>query len=301
MTASSCSAWDQYRTIDVVDGTMAYRQVGSGPLVVLLHGNPTSSFLWRKVAARLASAATVVAPDLLGMGRSSRIPGASGRYSLSRHAAWLERFLDTLLTRLDGETDGRVVVFGHDWGGTLAADWATRKPDRAAGLGWTEATVRPRSWSEEPPEAGDFFRRLRGPEGERLVLEDNVFVEQVLAGAVPALTPDELGTYRQDVGASGEARRAVLDFVRQIPFDGEPVAASAFLDDVARRLELSRIPKLFLQALPGAVLRGDSALWCSSLPRTTTLPIPAGHFVPEDAPALVAEHLTTWITSSLAG
>ena len=270
----------------VVEGVeLAYEEVGSGDPIVLLHGNPTSSYLWRNVLPALADLGRVIAPDLAGMGKSGPAPS----YRFADH----RRYLGGLLHSLDA--DERVVLVAHDWGGALAFDWAAAHPDAVRGIAYTETIVRPRSWAEESPDGQQFFRTLRSPEGERRVLDDNVFIEEILPMAVPGLTQADLAAYREPYREPGESRRPMLTWAREIPFDGEPADVAAAVGAYADWLAGSLVPKLFVVAEPGMILTGEARAFAESFANQTVVTVPAGHFVPEDAPAPLVAALRDWI------
>jgi haloalkane dehalogenase len=272
-------------------GRLAYRRAGSGPPLVLLHGNPTSSFLWRNVQTVLAATHTVVAPDLPGMGESDEVPGEEpARYSFEVNA----RAVDELLRALGLDRD--VVLVGHDWGAVLAFDWARRHPDRVAGIAYMETMVRPRAWAEESEDGRLLMGQLRTPSGESLVLEDNVFIETILeAGMLTDLSPSDHDVYREPFRTPGERRRPMLRWAQQIPFDGDPPETTAVLDACALFLRTSPTPKLFIRADPGSILVGDAADFASSFPNQTEARVPASHFVPEDDPEGVAAAISAWL------
>lgn len=224
------------------------------------------------------------------MGQSDHLPDpGAGSYSFQQHRHHLDAFLRTV-----GVDDG-VVLVGHDWGGLLAFDWARRHPAAVQGIAYMEAMVRPRLWDEEPEGVQQLFRALRSPEGERMILQDNVFIETVLRGAIPHLSDADLATYRAPFEQAGEGRRAMLAWVRQIPFDGEPSDIADIVTECGQWLASSTVPKLFIAAEPGAVLAGDARHHCEQFVNQTVDAVRAGHFVPEDAPQQVTAALTRWL------
>ena len=223
------------RYAQVLGRRMAYVERGSGAPIVFLHGNPTSSYLWRSVLPELASLGRCIAPDLIGMGDSDKLPSDDpARYTFLRHREFLDALLDEL-----GVTD-EVTLVVHDWGSALGFDWARRHPDRVRGIAYMEAVVRPfADWDAWPEAARSMFQRLRSPAGEELILEHNAFVERILPGSVlRALTEEELGEYRRPFAAPGEDRRPTLVWPRQIPIGGEPPdvteVSAAYADWLAR-------------------------------------------------------------------
>ena len=270
---------------------LAHHERGTGDPIVLLHGNPTSSHLWRHVLPTVAGHGRAIAPDLLGMGESPRVPDPGpGSYRFVDHRAALAALLDRL-----GVTE-RVVLIGHDWGGALAFDWAHRHPDVVRGIAFMETIPRPRHLSDETDEGQEFFTRLRGEEGEDMVLRDNVFVEQVLPNACRDLADVDLDTYREPYREPGESRRPTLAWAREIPFDGEPGDVHDIVAEYADWLATTPVPKLFVDAQPGAIMTDDLRAWCRELPAVTVTTVgPSGHFVPEDAGPAVAAALDAWL------
>jgi len=264
---------------------LAYREAGHGEPIVLLHGNPMSSYLWRKVVPAIADLGRVIAPDLAGMGRSGRAPS----YRFVDHRRYLDGFLQAV-----GAAD-RVVLVAHDWGGALAFDWAASHPQAVRGLAYCETIVRPRSWSEESPEGRSFFRSLRSEAGEQRVLEDNVFIEEILPMAIPGLDQADLAAYGEPYLEPGESRRPMLTWAREIPFDGEPADVAQAVTAYGAWLSHSSVPKLLIAAEPGMILVGEAREFAESFPNQTMVTVPAGHFVPEDAPQAVVAALRDWL------
>src|SRR5690349_13377558 len=229
---------------------MAYREAGAGDPVIFLHGNPTSSYLWRNVLPAVTGVGRCLAPDLIGMGASQKLPGSGPRsYRFVEHRRYLEALLETL-----GTTE-RVVLVGHDWGAVLAMDWARRHPAAVRGIAYLETLVAP--ISSTSPNAPDpaFFGPLRTSAGERLVLQQNVFVEQVLpAGTQRPLSQDDMDVYRRPYLEPGEGRRPTLSWAREIPLDGEPPDVHDVVSRNAQWMAGSPVPKLFINAEPGALL-----------------------------------------------
>ena len=201
----------ELRHLRVHDSAMAYREIGTGIPLVFLHGNPTSSYLWRKVLPRLAHAGRCLAPDLIGMGDSGK---PAIQYRFADHARYLEAWFDAL-----GLED--VVLIGHDWGGALAMDWATRHRSRVRGVALVETILRPMSWQDFPEGARPFFEAIRTPgTGERMVLEENLFLERALSG-MSGLTVEDRDAYRAPY-PTRESRLPLLQWPRSMPLEGEP-------------------------------------------------------------------------------
>ena len=272
----------------VLDSTIHYEEAGQGRPIVLLHGNPTSSYLWRNVIPGLAGEGRCLAPDLIGMGRSGK---PSIAYHFADHARYLDAWFDALDLR-------DVTIVGHDWGGALGFHWATRHPDRVAGLAFFETIIRPLSWEEWPENARGIFQGFRAPgKGEELVLERNMFVEAVLPGAVITPLSDEtMAAYRAPF-ATAESRRPTLQWPREIPIDGEPADVVGIVEAYDRWLASTPdVPKLLLTFDPGAIMSPAVLDWCRSTIAGLEVE-PAGrgsHFAPEDQPEAIAGAVSAW-------
>jgi len=289
---TSAAAWRaRKRRTTVLGSEMAYVEAGEGDPIVLLHGNPTSSFLWRDVLPALEGRGRCIVPDLLGMGDSAKLAGAGpGRYRLRDHRDHLDALLEAL------GVDERVVLVVHDWGSALGFDWARRHPEAVRGIAYTEAIVRPLRWSEWPEAGVGIFSALRSDAGESLILERNVFVERILpASVLSPLAPDVLDEYRRPFAAPGEGRRPTLSWAREIPLDGEPADVVEVVDAYATWLASSDVAKLFLSAEPGSILVGAAREFCRAWPNQTELTVRAHHFVPEDAGAQVGAAVAAWL------
>lgn len=272
---------------------MAYRCAGTGRPIVFLHGNPTSSYLWRDVLGAVAHLGQCVAPDLIGMGASDKLPDAgAASYRLVEH----REYLDGLLDQLGITTD--VVLVGHDWGGVLAMDWARRHPAAVRGIAYLETLTGPVSTSDpNAPDAG-LFGPLRSADGERLVLADNVFIDVVLpAGVTRRLTDAEYAAYRAPFLEPGEGRRPMLSWARQIPLDGEPADVDAIVRANAAWMATSPVPKLFIGGNPGAVLTGPARDACRRWPAQREVAVAGTHFLPEDSAADIAAALVDWLST----
>ncbi len=276
----SISPADPYprRRMKVLDTEMAYVDTGAGAPVVFLHGNPTSSYLWRNVIPLVEPEGRCLAPDLVGMGDSGKAP--AGSYRFVDHARYLDAWFEALgLTR-------DVTLVAHDWGSALGFHWAHRYPDRVRALVYMEAIVRPVSWDEWPETARKIFQAMRSPAGEEMVLEKNVFVERILpASVLRGLTEMEMEVYRSPYLEPGESRRPTLTWPRQIPIDGEPADVVAIVDAYARWLAVSDLPKLFINADPGVILAGAQREFCRAWPNQREITVKGSHFIQEDSPA----------------
>lgn len=282
--------FDEMERVDVFGASMAYRTSGTGDPVVLLHGNPTSSYLWRAIIGYLDGLGRCVAPDLVGMGRSGPAHGRHAGYRYIDHRRHLDRLFDLLAI-----TD-RVTLVGHDWGGVLAIDWARRHADRVRGIAYLETLVAPVTWAGENAPDPAVFRRLRSPEGESMVIEHNFFVEAVLpAGTMRTLSPAEMAMYRTPYLEPGERRRPTLTWAREIPIDGEPADVHDIVSANAAWMAASPVPKLFLNGDPGALLTGPLRDLCRTWPNQTEVTVPGLHFLPEDSPDLIGRAIAGWL------
>lgn len=288
--SEAISAKDPYqrKRTKVLDSDMAYVDTGSGDPVVFLHGNPTSSYLWRNVIPRVAQAHRCLAPDLIGMGDSGQNP--AGSYRFVDHACYLDAWFEALgLTR-------NVTLVVHDWGSALGFYWAHRHPERVKALAYMEAVVQPLRWATWPEAARQIFQALRSTAGEEMVLQKNTFVERILpASVLRKLSDEEMAVYRRPYLEAGESRRPTLTWPRQIPIDGEPADVTRIVDAYAAWLARSDIPKLFVNADPGAILTGQQREFCRSWPNQTEVTVRGNHFVQEDSPAEIAQAIVEFL------
>ena len=281
------------RTCRVFDLDMAYVEVGSGDPIVFLHGNPTSSYLWRGIIPHVAGLGRCIAPDLIGMGDSAKLPDSGpGSYRYVEH----RRYLDELFRILDVE-DG-VTLVGHDWGAALAFDWAVRHPGAVRGIAYMEAIVTPLTWDDWPEAARPIFRAMRSEGGEGIVLEKNVFVERILpASIMRRLTADELDEYRRPFRNPGEDRRPMLTWPQQIPIEGHPADVHSIVEDYSAKLAAWDVPKLFVNADPGSIQVGRAREVSRSWPNQTEVTVPGFHFIQEDSADLIGTALADWLAS----
>ena len=287
------SAADPYprRRAAVLGRVMAYVEAGAGRPVVFLHGNPTSSYLWRNVIPRVAPVARCIAPDLIGMGESDKLPSADDEaYRYAVHRDHLDALLDTL------DLGAGVVLVGQDWGSVLAFDWARRHAGRVAGIVHFEAIVTPFSWEEFPenPEDADstrrWFERLRSPEGERMILEENMFVEtRIPTRTLRDVTEAEMDAYRRPFAEPGEGRRPTLTWARNLPISGEPADVVATVEANAAWLQETPVPKVFIRGRPGGIVQGPRIDFCRSLPNTREVVVPGIHYIQEDSPGEIGD------------
>ncbi len=279
----------QYKTVK--GKQMAYHDVGSGDAVVFLHGNPTSSYLWRDIVPYVSDSARCIVPDLIGQGDSDKLDDTGpGSYTFVEHREYLDGLLDQL------DLGDRVTLVIHDWGSALGFDWANRHQDRVAGIAYMEAIVRPVTWDEWPESARGIFQSMRSDAGEEMVLTKNLFVEAILpASIMRKLSDAEMDEYRRPFAAVGEDRRPTLTWPRQIPIDGEPAEVVEIVQSYADWLSTSEIPKLFVNADPGTILTGAQREFCRTWPNQTEVTVPGIHFIQEDSADAIGEAIADWL------
>jgi haloalkane dehalogenase len=277
-------------TIEVLDSFMSYRDVGDGDVaVVFLHGNPTSSYLWRNVIPYVAGEARCLAPDLIGMGESGKPDIA---YRLADHVRYLDAWFDAL--GLD-----EVVIVGHDWGGTLGMDWGARHPGRVRGIAVIETFLRPMHWEEMAPQAAGLFRGYRSPQGEEMVLENNLFIEFNL----PRGTKSELAKSDHDVYRAPflepAARKPMLAWAREFPLDGEPADVVEVVLRYDRWMaQTPDVPKLLMTVDNGVGLGSPEIIgWAAENFAAVEVESvgPGGHHTPEDQPEAIGTAVARWL------
>lgn len=271
---------------------MAYVEMGEGDPIVFLHGNPTSSYLWRNIMPHAKGLGRCIAPDLIGMGDSQKLDDSGpDRYRFVEHRQYLDGVLDAI------GVDGNVILVIHDWGSALGFDWANRHRDRVQGICYMEAIVRPiPTWDDFSKQAAPVFQGFRSPAGEEMVLQKNIFVEKVLPGSVlRGLTDAEMAVYRRPFAEAGEDRRPTLIWPRQIPIEGEPEDVVAIVGDYAEWMAENDLPKLFVDAKPGAILTGGNRDFCRTWKNQTEVTVAGSHFIQEDSPDEIGTALADWI------
>jgi haloalkane dehalogenase len=279
------------RFVDVLGKRMAYVEMGHGDPIVFQHGNPTSSYLWRNVMPHLAAQGRCIALDLIGMGDSEKLPDSGpGRYTLAEHCRYFDAALEAL-----GIANSVTLVL-HDWGSAIGFDWANRHRNALRGVCYMEAIVRPMTWDEWPKAAAPVFRGFRSAAGEEMALVKNVFVERVLPGSIlRQLSDAEMAVYRRPFAEPGEGRRPTLTWPRQIPLDGEPADVVAVVRGYADWFAVNTLPKLFINADPGAILIGAQREFCRRWPNQTEVTVPGNHFLQEDSPDAIGAAIASWL------
>lgn len=281
------------KTIEVLGSRMAYVEMGQGAPIVFQHGNPTSSYLWRNIMPYLADQGRCIALDLIGMGDSAKLtPSGPDRYRFVEH----RRYFDAALAALGVTGDVTFVI--HDWGSALGFDWANRHRDRVRGIAYMEAIVRPiAGWEEWSPSATPVFQGFRSDKGEQMILDRNLFVERVLPGSVlRKLSDAEMAEYRKPF-VQREDRWPTLTWPREIPIAGEPADVVAIAAAYSQWLATSDIPKLFVNADPGAILIGVLREFCRTWRNQTEVTVPGSHFIQEDSGAAIGQAIAQWIAA----
>ena len=278
----------------VLDHDMAYVEAGAGDPIVLLHGNPTSSYLWRGIIPHLTGLGRCIAPDLIGMGDSDKLADSGpDRYRFVEHRRYLDAFLEAV------GVNNNVTFVVHDWGSALGFDWANRNRHAVKGLAYMEAIVQPLTWTQWPEAALRVFQGFRSTSGESMILTSNLFVERVLPGSIKRqLTDDEMAEYRRPFLEPGEGRRPTLTWPREIPIEGDPEDVTEIVGSYAVWLRQSSLPKLFVNADPGAILVGEQREFCRSWPNQTEVTVPGIHFVQEDAPDEIGQAIADWLLNT---
>jgi haloalkane dehalogenase len=283
------------KTVDVLDGSMAYHERGEGAPVLLLHGNPTSSYLWRDVIPELEGLGRLIAPDLIGMGDSAKLPNPGpDTYRFTTHRKYLAAFIDAVIG-----PKASILFVLHDWGSALGFDWANHHRDRIRGVAYMEGIVRPvASWDEWSPQAVPIFQGFRSEKGESMILERNMFVERVLPGSVlRKMTEAEMAEYRRPFLQAAD-RWPTLTWPRQIPIAGEPADVVEIAQAYSQWMAGNRIPKLFVNAEPGAILTGAPREFCRSWNNQTEVTVPGSHFIQEDSGPAIGRAVAGWIKAN---
>ena len=284
---------EKKKTIEVANKSMAYLDEGSGDPIVFLHGNPTSSYLWRNVMPHLLGRGRLIAPDLIGMGDSDKLDDSGPEsYGFFEHRHYLDSFLAVM-----GVHENVTLVL-HDWGSALGFDWAHRNPGAIRGIAYMEAITRPMSWEDFNQDARPVFEGFRSSSGESMVLEKNIFIEKVLPGSIiRTLREEEMAEYRRPYLNAGEDRRPTLSWPREIPLDGEPSGVAEIVEAYGQWMGTVEFPKLFINADPGAILIGPQREFCRTWPNTTELTVKGIHFIQEDSPDQIGQGIAAWMDS----
>ncbi|MCH2477474.1 MAG: haloalkane dehalogenase [Gammaproteobacteria bacterium] len=274
-----------------IDGKeIAYRQQGSGEPIVFLHGNPTSSYLWRNITPYLHDQASCISMDLIGMGDSDKLDNPdTNSYRFEEHFYYVEKAIKALTN------NKKITLVVHDWGSALGFHWSYKHPELIKGIAYMEAIVKEMTWDDWDKNAKSIFQGFRSDAGENLVLEKNYFVEKVLPGSIiRMLDADEMNEYRRPFLSSGEDRRPTLSWPREIPIEGEPGNVCQIVNEYAEWMKTNNIPKLFINAEPGAITTGKIRDFCRSWKNQTEVTVKGIHFIQEDSPDEIGKALSKW-------
>ncbi len=276
------------RRVAVLDTEMSYVDTGDVDPIVFLHGNPTSSYLWRNIIPYLSPHGRCLAPDLVGMGQSGKSPAQA--YRFVDHARYLDAWFEAL------NLTSNVTLVIHDWGSALGFHRATRYPAQIRAIAYMEASAMPMQW-EDFGETGGIFRGLRSPQGEHMVLDENAFVEMVLPRAVMRkLNDEEMAAYRAPF-TEREARLPTLVWPRQIPIEGKPEDVTAIVESYGKAMSQSALPKLLITGEPGAIIKGRVLEFCRTWPNQTEVTVKGIHFLQEDSPDEIGKALQQFVKS----
>lgn len=289
------SAVDNYarKRIQILDTEMAYidtggGDVGDGDPIIFLHGNPTSSYLWRNIIPHAEKLGRCLAPDLVGMGDSGENP--SGSYRFVDHYRYFDAWMEAM------DLGPNIVFVIHDWGSALGFNWAYHNQDKVQGIVYMESIVCTVTWDDWPDAARGIFQGMRSPKGEELILERNFFVEKILPSSIMReMTEEEMNVYRKPFLEEGERRRPTLTWPREIPFDGEPADVAEIVNTYSAWLGQSDMPKLFINAEPGIILIGNQRETCRNWPNQTEVTVKGLHFVQEDSPHEIGVALADFV------
>ena len=282
------------KTADIFGKKMSYLDVGEGDPIVFLHGNPTSSYLWRNIIPHVSQMGRCVAPDLIGQGDSDKLDNSGpDSYKYVEH----RKYLFELLKQIGVESDATFVI--HDWGSALGFDWAMQNPDSVKGVCYMEAIVKPfESWDDWPENARGIFQGFRSESGEDMALEKNLFVEGVLPAAILRdLEKEEMNEYRRPFSEPGESRRPTLTWPREIPIEGFPEDVTEIVTAYAEFMSDASFSKLFINAEPGAILQGKQRDFCRQWKNQTEITVAGNHFIQEDSPDEIGTALSSWFSN----
>ena len=274
-----------------IDGKeIAYHQQGSGEPIVFLHGNPTSSYLWRNITPYLHDQASCISMDLIGMGDSDKLDNPdTNSYRFEEHFYYVEKAIKDLTN------NEKITLVVHDWGSALGFHWSYKHPELIKGIAYMEAIVKEMTWDDWDKNAKSIFQGFRSDAGEDLVLEKNYFIEKVLPGSIiRTLDADEMNEYRRPFLSSGEDRRPTLSWPREIPIEGEPGNVCQIVNEYAQWMKTNNIPKLFINAEPGAITTGKIRDFCRSWKNQTEVTVKGIHFIQEDSPDEIGKALSKW-------
>ena len=276
----------QRKSVKVLNSEISYVETGEGDPIVFLHGNPTSSYLWRNIIPYLSPYGRCLAPDLVGMGQSGKSPSQS--YRFIHHVYYMDEWFKALNLE-------NIILVLHDWGSAIGFYWAYRHPEQIKGIAYMEAIVQPRRWVDFPNGRDAIFRALRSEKGEEMIFDHNFFVETILQKSIiRKLTDEEMNEYRKPF-QTRKSRLPTLVFPRELPIEGEPADVTAIVNEYADWLSKSSLPKLLISAQPGALLTGRSLEFCRNWPNQKEVTVKGIHYIQEDSPSEIGIALKEFV------
>ena len=281
--------WDK-KYIDVLGKQIAYVEMGEGDPIIFQHGNPTSSYLWRNILPQLKSLGRCIAMDLIGMGDSEKLDDKGNMtYSYDTHKKYFDGFLDAI------GVESNVTLVVHDWGSALGFDWANDYPQKVKAICYMEGIVQSMEWEDWNEDAKGIFKGFRSPAGEEMILEKNLFIEAVLPGSIlRKLSDAEMNEYRRPFNDK-KSRRPTLDWPRQIPLENNPPEICRIVDSYSQWMAENNIPKLFINAEPGAILIGKQREFCRTWKNQKEVTVKGSHFIQEDSPNQIGNAIFDWL------
>jgi len=282
-------SWNK-KYIDVLGKQIAYVEMGEGDPIIFQHGNPTSSYLWRNILPQLQGLGRCIAMDLIGMGDSEKLEDEGNMtYSYNTHKKYFDGFLDAIGV----ESNATLVI--HDWGSALGFDWANDYPDKVKAICYMEGIVQSMEWEDWNEDAKGIFQGFRSPAGEEMILEKNLFIEAVLPGSIlRKLSDAEMNEYRRPFNDK-KSRRPTLDWPRQIPLENDPPEICKIVDSYSQWMAENNIPKLFINAEPGAILIGKQREFCRTWKNQKEVTVKGSHFIQEDSPNEIGNAIFDWL------
>ncbi len=282
-------SWNK-KYIDVLGKQIAYVEMGEGDPIIFQHGNPTSSYLWRNILPQLQGLGRCIAMDLIGMGDSEKLEDEGNMtYSYNTHKKYFDGFLDAIGV----ESNATLVI--HDWGSALGFDWANDYPEKVKAICYMEGIVQSMEWEDWNEDAKGIFQGFRSPAGEEMILEKNLFIEAVLPGSIlRKLSDAEMNEYRRPFNDK-KSRRPTLDWPRQIPLENDPPEICKIVDSYSQWMAENNIPKLFINAEPGAILIGKQREFCRTWNNQKEVTVKGSHFIQEDSPNEIGNAIFDWL------
>ena len=281
--------WNK-KYIDVLGKQIAFVEMGEGDPIIFQHGNPTSSYLWRNIMPQLQSLGRCIAMDLIGMGDSEKlVDEGSMTYSYDVH----KKYFDGFLAELGIKNNATLVI--HDWGSALGFNWAYDNPEKVKGICYMEAIVKSMQWEDWNEDARGIFQGFRSPAGEEMILKKNLFIEAVLPGSIlRKLSDEEMNEYRRPFSEE-KSRQPTLDWPRQIPLENDPPEICETVDSYSQWMAKNDLPKLFINAEPGAILIGKQREFCKTWKNQKEVTVKGSHFIQEDSPDEIGNAIFDWL------